>query len=374
MATEARTNLGALWWHLAAAELDVLVGLSPDNFFYATGALIMTQKMIPDRLAAVVLSRDQSPTAVVCSIEEALTRRDSCCADIRTYVEGSGSPIDLLAEVLRERGLDRARIGFEADSLPVRFAEELRAALPAATLVGADAVWARTRAIKTAAEVEILRAGARATEQAIVEAFASARCGDTEKAVADEIRCRLLRAGATDTWLTLSAGQNTSVNHHLPSSKRLEPGELVHVDCGGVFAGYYSDLSRMAAVGLPSAEQADQHRWLYEVLRRSIVSARAGAKAGEVYATAKASFEKAGREFRAVLVGHSIGVAIHELPVIHRDDPTVLQPGMALQIELGLPDGQGSRLHVEELILVTEGAPELLSDFRPADQLAVIRS
>jgi Xaa-Pro aminopeptidase len=71
-------------------------------------------------------------------------------------------------------------------------------------------------------------------------------------------------------------------------------------------------------------------------------------------------------------VGHSIGLLVHDWPLLRAGDDTVLQPGMTLQIEHGLPDGEGYRFSIEDLVLVTEGAPSMLSDDSCWQELAVI--
>ena len=72
---------------LDASDLDAIVAISPENVFYLSNALILTQRYIPDRLAVVVWSKAQGPTMIVCTTEESLTRQDSAISDIRTYVE-----------------------------------------------------------------------------------------------------------------------------------------------------------------------------------------------------------------------------------------------------------------------------------------------
>ncbi|HET8629793.1 MAG TPA: aminopeptidase P family N-terminal domain-containing protein, partial [Thermomicrobiales bacterium] len=95
---------------LASADLDAVIALSPENVFYLSRALILTQRYIPDRLAVVVWPREGEPTFIVCAIEQELARQDSWIADLRTYVEFRDSPVALLADVLAERGLARGRL------------------------------------------------------------------------------------------------------------------------------------------------------------------------------------------------------------------------------------------------------------------------
>ncbi len=96
---------------MAEAGIDCVVATSYENVAYLSGAIIMTQRQIPDRLAAVVLPLEGEPTMVVCNIEEAQAQRDSRIPDIRAYVEFVTSPVQAIAEVVQEKGLERARLG-----------------------------------------------------------------------------------------------------------------------------------------------------------------------------------------------------------------------------------------------------------------------
>ena len=89
---------------LAESDFDVVVASSLKNVYYTSGALIETQRRIPLRLALTVLPREGDPTFIVCNIEERHARDESPIEDIRTYVEFQESPIEMLADVLREKG------------------------------------------------------------------------------------------------------------------------------------------------------------------------------------------------------------------------------------------------------------------------------
>ena len=382
MAGRERVNLKGLHREMDHAGLDTVVAQSPDNFFYLSRVPTLARKIMPDLLTAVVVSRDGDPVALVFFVQEAVARRESWITDMRVFQIGDKETkapgdarrthMELLADALKERGVERGKIGIEEGFLPVRRFRELSAILPRATFVDAEDVFARARGIKTPAEVEILRRAARSTERAVLEAFQKAQVGDTERKVANDIRRGLFEAGADDFWMTLGAGSNVKVFDQYPGDKRLLPGEPVHLDGGGIFEGYYSNVARMALVAKPSSQQLSRYHWLGESMRNTSEHLRPGAAAGEVYAAAKATYDKAGYPMWSELAGHSIGVSLHEWPVLHAKDLTVLKPGMTVTVEQGLDDGHGSRFHVENLYLVTEGAPGLLSDYFSADDLFVI--
>ena len=250
---------------IATGPFDAVILSSPENTFYATGALILTQREIPLRLACTLWPRDAEPTFVVCGIEESLVRRQSWLADVRPYVEFAESPVAMIAAAARERGLTRAAIGIEKDHLVARYWDELRAALPEATFGDAGPLLAEARAVKAPAEVDRLQTAARALERAIAHAYTTARPGCTEKWLADTMAAALLRQGADEVKaLVLSSGPRSVQAHAAPDGATpIPPGATIRVDFVGVFGGYLADLARMACVGAPNATQ----RGYYDALR-----------------------------------------------------------------------------------------------------------
>src|SRR5688500_4245879 len=89
---------------LQESEFDVVVAASPENTWYLSEAIIDTQRSLLERLALVVWGRLRDPIYIVCTNEEIQARRDSWIPDIRGYVEYQQSPMQLLADALRELG------------------------------------------------------------------------------------------------------------------------------------------------------------------------------------------------------------------------------------------------------------------------------
>ena len=240
-----------------AGPFDAVMVSSQENTFYATGALILTQREIPLRLALTLWPRGGEPAFVVCGIEESLVRRQSWIGDVRPYVEFAESPVAMIAAAVQEHGLARGHIGVEMDHLMARYWDELRAALPDATFDDAGPLLAAVRVVKTPGEVARLQTAARALERAIAHAYTTARPGCTEKWLADTMATALLAEGADEVKaLVLSSGPRSVQSHATPDGTTPIPvGATIRVDFVGVFGGYLADLARMACIGEPSATQ-----------------------------------------------------------------------------------------------------------------------
>ncbi len=356
-------------------SFDAVIVSSQENTFYATGALILTQREIPLRLALTLWPRGGDPAFVVCGIEESLVRRQSWIADLRPYIEFAESPVALIAAVVRERGLERGRIGVEMDHLMARYWDELRAALPEATFSDAGPLLAAVRVVKMSAEVDRLQTAARALERAISHAYTTAHPGCTEKWLADTMATALLAEGADEVKaLVLSSGPRSVQSHAMPDGTTpIPPGATIRVDFVGVFGGYLADLARMACIGEPNATQRGYYDGLRAIEWAMIDACRPGMTAAEVYAVGKAAYARVlGIETRKPHFGHSLGIGLHEEPLIHPTNQTPLAPGMVLCIEPTHADPALGGFHIEDTIVVTDGAPRLLSDAVPTEHMAVI--
>ena len=68
-------------------------------------------------------------------------------------------------------------------------------------------------------------------------------------------------------------------------------------------------------------------------------------------------------------VGHGLGVGLHEYPVLHAGETAVIEPGMVLNIEPAVKDSQGYLYHLEDLLLVTEGEPQIVTNVMDTEEL-----
>lgn len=183
---------------------------------------------------------------------------------------------------------------------------------------------------------------------------------------------------------TLCTSINEQVVHGLPSTRRLEEGDILSLDMGAVVDGYYGDAAITVAVGRISPEAERLLRVTRECLDRAVAAARKGARLAEVSGAVQAHAERSGFSVVRVFVGHGIGKELHEAPQIPNFvDPArgrgpVLKPGMVLAIEPMVNAGgaevrvledkwtavtaDGSlSAHFEHTVAITENGTEILT-------------
>lgn len=359
---DIRPNLEALDDVIAAQRLDALVCMSPENFTYAAGVHITTVENMRPRQAFAILRANGRAQLIICAIELSVAKAASWIGDITTYIEFRDDPISVLADALAGEGLGSARIGIDLDYLPASSCDRLKAQLPGLTLVNTTELVAAVRSVKTAAEIVLIENTTRLTHQAIMDALAESRVGDTEGAIANRIAHRLIDCGAGGLLhLHLASGERSPQIHNRPGADKTKEGEILRLDVGGLFGAYCSDLARTFSTGQPTDEQRSTYRRLLEVHSAVIAAIRPGVAAEDLFFLCKAEFDRSGLPCTLPHIGHAFGIEAHETPMIRPGDKTPLRPGMILNIEPMTTDSQGSCYHTEDSVLVTEDGHRILT-------------
>lgn len=182
---------------------------------------------------------------------------------------------------------------------------------------------------------------------------------------------------------SLCASINHEVVHGIPSKKRkLVPGDLMKLDFGVVYRGYYGDAARTVPVGEVSPQAMALVEATRESLARAITAVVSGNRIGDIGHAVQSFVEPCGFSVVRDFVGHGIGKKLHEQPQIPNfGEPGTgmkLRPGMVLAIEpmvnLGTPQveildddwtavtvDRKLSAHFEHTVVVTENGPEVLT-------------
>ena len=136
---------------------------------------------------------------------------------------------------------------------------------------------------------------------------------------------------------SLCTSVNEVVAHGIPTHSPLHEGDIVSIDCGVVYKGFYSDAAFTFPVGTISPEASKLLRTTKEALYRGIEQAIPGKRTGDIGQTIQSHAQKHGYSVVRVLAGHGIGKNLHEDPNIpnygKKGRGAVLKPGMVLAIE-----------------------------------------
>ncbi len=355
------------------ADVDAVIGLSAENVQHLAGVFIASQRMIRDRLAFAVYRRKGAPFFVVSTVVKYTAETKSWINQVITYKEHAVLPIDGLIGALKDCGLENGRIWMEMGALPARDVDRLRAALPKLTLLDAENVLDRSRMVKSTEEIAMMAHNAAVWENAIYEGFKSAHPGDAEKAVSDRMIANILAGGAQWVPFTIfNSGEHTLINHWTPDQTPLMPGNIVMVDMVGFFGGYYTDSGRMAIVGGASPAQRDAYKRMRSVQREMLKLVKPGVVARDVYNHAVKVSRDLGMAFEGPDVGHSLGIRLHEYPILspHEEQPLVKDMIMCIETSQ-LFEGLG-RFHIEDMVHITDEGARILTSKMNTEEMFVI--
>lgn len=356
---------------MSDAGLDALVAISPENYAYLTGFVVPSQPILRWRHAATVVTADGEVGVLSVDMEATTVMDRLPGVKVDVWREFDDNAMEVLAQLLRDLGLESSRIGIETDYVPARDMDRLEKSLPKASWEPAQGTFNRLRMIKSPREVEHLRALSRITDTAIKYALSSVECGDSEFELAKAVTGELYRLGADHhKFLIVATGERSQYPNVGPTDRILAPGDLIRLEIFGVSAGYHAGVCRTGVV----QEASDEARRVFTNLAacRDIVlgAMRPGVSSGEVYRRFLEKFSDLGYD-PIDFVGHGIGLHLHEEPYLSRHGHTVLEEGMVFGVE-PLLYGPGFGLQIKDMVAVGPNGSDLLSDVMEADQLCVV--
>ena len=272
---------------------------------------------------------------------------------------------------------EHERAAGEVEDRSLRMARRLIAKYPLHRYERLAPLMRRLRAVKSPAEVALIRRAIDITDAGLRRMLAALRPGVMEYELEAELTAEFLRRRGRMAYEPIvGSGKNACVLHYLDNDAECRAGDLLLVDVGASYANYCADLTRTYPV---SGRFTERQRAVYEavlrVLRSSIARAMPGTSlrdwkraaqvemAGELVGLGLLTPEEAARDtadepackkYFMHGLGHSLGLGVHDIAPV--DGP--LQPGWVITVEPGIyiPE-EGLAVRLENDVLVTEQGP-----------------
>jgi Xaa-Pro aminopeptidase len=367
-------NLARLDSFMDEAGLDAVVLRSGQNFTYLSGVVypgtLARHMDLADSMRAVILlwPRHGQPVIIANKTAAGLAQRDAWVERVELYEGYVESPYSKLAGLMREAGLDKARVGFEQDYVSARDWALVQRELPQLQMMDCTALMDRVRWVKTPAEVEKIRQAADLLDDVYLEVFGRIRPGDTERKVHADMMATCLSRGFEWAHGILNTDKNT-IAYAGESDTVIAPGDVIRTDYVAYLGGYAGHQSRNVIIGEPTPLQREEYRINLEIYRATIDRCRAGAVVHDLYQFVMDAFAQNQWTYKSLLVGHGVGAWWHQQePILRRGSNIVLEEGMVLALE-----PHKDYWHVQDMLLVQPGAPLLLSPKFNTDQPFIVQ-
>jgi Xaa-Pro aminopeptidase len=274
------------------------------------------------------------------------------------FVETKRSLVGALAELLD------GTVGFEADAVSYASWEVLRAG--GLELVPRRGVVEALRAVKDESELEKIRRAGEITSEGYARLADERFVGRTERELAWRLEdlFRELGADAPAFESIVASGPNAAKPHARPTDRTMEAGETIVIDAGAMVEGYNADCTRTFATGPLPEELKAAYQATLEGQLAGLEAVRAGVTGIDADAAARDKIEAAGlgEKFGHGL-GHGVGLEVHEAPRLSRESSDTLVAGNVATVEPGVYLAGLGGIRIEDLVVVTDGEPEILTSF-----------
>ena len=276
---------------------------------------------------------------------------------------------------------DSKKIGIESDHMNLTLLGKLKDVLKEVELVDISSACMELRMIKSDEEIKLIREGARIADiggaacvEAISEGVPEYQVAlHSTQAMVNEIARAFPHVELMDTWTWFQSGINTDGAHNPVTSRKVEQGDILSLNCFPMISGYYTALERTLFYKEASEENirlweinCQVHEAGKELLKPGAVCGEIAKELNQIYA------EYDLLQYRTFGYGHSFGVLSHyfgrEAGLELREDiQTVLEPNMVVSMEPmimipeGMPGSGGYREH--DILLITQDGNENFTKF-----------
>lgn len=375
-------NYARLFAGMKTQKLDAIVATMPENVTYASGFWAMSQWIRRGPQAYVLTpaeGRGESSVIASTGLIDLAAHPDVWVNDIRRFgkfivdrtpdvsleshdarIESllakadDGEAVAALVRAIKDRSLDRARIGVDEIGILPQYWDKLAESLPHATLVRAADVFRYARAIKTPEEIARLRRSAQIADMSISAALSVAKEGATEMDMARAFHAKTIDEGGYPVLGCIGVGPRSAMTNVQPSDQVMRAGDIIRFDVGGRYNHYRADIARNAIIGEPSEKVKTYHRAICVGLDRAIEMIKPGVRVADVFDAAVETVRREGiPHYQRSHVGHGIGLDGYDAPNIAPSNNEVFEEGMVICVETPYYEMGLGGLQVEDTMVVT---------------------
>lgn len=388
--TEIRSRVEKLLLHVREREMIGAVLFDSVNVLYFSGFAFMPT----ERPIAFVVNRDGERGMLVPRLELEHARAEADLERVVHYAEypGESHPMNLLKDLLADLGMlhGKGPLGADMNGYPWVFGYEGPAldALIGREVVPLQAALNRMQAVKSAAELSLIRESCRWTHLAHTLLQRYTAVGKSETAVgmqaSQEATLAMMDAigplyRSQDMWNSGPSayyrgqiGRGAAIPHALANNITFQPGDVLVTGAACPVWGYNSELERTMFMGEPDERRKSLFRHMKTAQEIALATIQPGVRCQEVDTAVRAYYDK-----EALMLywkhhsGHAIGLRYHEGPFLDIGDDTVIREGMVFTVEPGLYDAEVGGFRHSDTVAVTADGIETYT-YYPRDWLSLV--
>ena len=348
---------------LASSGADAVAFNPGPTLVYLTGLHFH----LMERPTVLLVKPGKTPVLVLPELEAGKLAGSRIPLTAVTFNDNPSTWPEVFQKVLKGMELQQGKVAVEPNQMRFLEIDLLKRGAPKLEFISGGSVLSALRLQKDAGEVEAMRKAVQIAQAALKQTLGLFKAGMSEKEIASELMIQLYRAGSGEElpfMPIVASGPNSANPHSVPSDRKVQFGDLLLIDYGASYEGYFSDLTRTFAVGDISPELKKIYAAVKSANEAGRKAGAPGIAAGRVDAAARKVIEDAGYGPRFThRVGHGLGMESHEEPYMYGENPLILAEGMTYTVEPGIYlEGVGG-VRIEDNMVVTATGSESLSDY-----------
>ena len=277
-----------------------------------------------------------------------------------------------IADILRTEGVADMPLGVDIVEPPMLAALEAEGI----TVRDAQQTMLDAREVKSADEIMLLNTACAMVDGAYQLIAERLKPGVRESQLVAEVTKALFEMGSEHVDnINAVSGERCSPHPHVFSDRLIRPGDQAFFDIIQTYVGYKTCYYRTFTVGSATDAQRDAYKRAREWIDASIELMRPGVTTDQVASVWPRAEEfgfESEMECFGLQFGHSVGLFLHERPIISRlnslDHPVEIKEGMVIALETYCPAKDGiSAARIEEEVVVTSDGPQVITRFPSAE-------
>jgi Xaa-Pro dipeptidase len=372
-ASELSQRRAAACAELKARGLDALLMFRQESMYYLTGYDTFGYVFFQ----CLLLTADGKTMLLTRAPDLRQAQFTSDVKDVRIWVDRHrATPVDELKVVLSEYGLKGSKLGVEYDAYGLTAANgrSLDNGLAGfATLTDASDLVSKMRLVKSPAEIAYVRKAAELADAAWDAAVANARPGAFDGDILAAMHGAIFSGGGDYPANEFIIGSGTGPNsgammcRYFTGRRHLDSNDQLTLEFAGTYRHYHACLMRTLRIGQAPQREIDLYKVAKDALIASEDTLRPGHTVGEVFdAHARTLDAAALSKYRLNACGYSLGTTFApnwmDWPMIYRDNPVVLAPGMVFFLHMIIfDDANHLAVTLGRTSLVTGRGAEVLS-------------